>query len=122
QKSGEAVSDFAGLGDSFHMPFRTYSSGMRARLAFGVSMSIPFEYYLIDEVTSVGDAAFRAKCNAVLTERLNEAGAVVVSHSDATLRAICSAGAVLENGVLTYYDAIEEALEHHNRNMTANAR
>lgn len=118
----QAVGDFAGLGENFHMPFRTYSSGMRARLAFGVSMSIPFEYYLIDEVTSVGDAAFRAKCNAVLMDRLNDAGAVVVSHSDATLRSICSAGAVLEDGVLNYYDEIEAALEHHNRNMKVNAR
>lgn len=113
----ETVNDFAELGDSFYMPFRTYSSGMRARFAFGVSMSIPFEYYLIDEVTSVGDASFRAKCNAVLTERLSSAGSIVVSHNDATLRAICSAGAVLENGVLTYYDDIGAAIEHHNRNM-----
>lgn len=118
----KAVGDFSGLGENFHMPFRTYSSGMRARLAFGVSMSIPFEYYLIDEVTSVGDAAFRAKCNAVLTERLNDAGAVIVSHSDTTLKSLCSAGAVLENGILTYHDEIEAALEHHNRNMKANAR
>ena len=114
----QSVQDFAELGESFFMPFRTYSSGMKARFAFGVSMGIPFSYYLIDEVTAVGDASFRAKCASVLQERLEDAGAIVVSHSDSMLRKICSAGAVLENGVLSYYDDIEEAIAHHNRNMT----
>lgn len=117
----KSVADFAGLGDSFDMPFRTYSSGMKARFAFGVSMSIPFTYYLIDEVTSVGDAAFRQKCNDVLAARLSEAGSIVVSHNDAMLRTLCSAGAVLEKGNLTYYDDIDAAIEQHNKNMKANA-
>ena len=59
--------DFAELGSYFDLPFKTYSSGMRSRLAFGVSMAVPFDTYLIDEVTSVGDASFREKCSAVLT-------------------------------------------------------
>lgn len=116
------VQDFAELGPSFYMPFRTYSSGMKARLAFGVSMGIPFSYYLIDEVTSVGDASFKAKCSEILREKLAGAGAIVVSHSDSTLRSLCTAGAVLEAGVLTYYDDVEEAITHHNRNMGAAAR
>lgn len=111
------VQDFAELGRSFHMPFRTYSSGMRARFAFGVSMGIPFSYYLIDEVTSVGDASFREKCNAVLTDRLDQAGSIVVSHSLGMLKEICSRGAVLERGVLHYYGTVEEAIEHHSENM-----
>lgn len=111
------VQEFAELGSSFFMPFRTYSSGMKARFAFGVSMAIPFSYYLIDEVTSVGDASFKAKCSAVLQSKLANAGAIVVSHSDSTLRSLCSAGAVLENGILSYYDDIEDAIAHHNRNM-----
>ncbi|WP_283176230.1 ABC transporter ATP-binding protein [Gemmobacter sp. 24YEA27] len=114
-----SVADFAELGDSFDMPFRTYSSGMRARFAFGVSMSIPFSYYLIDEVTSVGDASFRAKCNEVMEDRLSNAGAIVVSHNDTMLRNMCSAGAVLERGILTYYDDVDDAIAHHNRNMQA---
>ena len=113
----EYVNDFAQLGDSFYMPFRTYSSGMRARLAFGVSMGIPFSYYLIDEVTSVGDKAFRTKCATVLDERLNNAGAIVVSHSDHTLRRMCTAGAVLKEGKLHWFDDIEEAIAFHNSNM-----
>lgn len=112
-----SVKEFAELGSSFYMPFRTYSSGMRARFAFGVSMGVPFSYYLIDEVTAVGDASFREKCNVLLHQKLNHAGAIVVSHSGATLRALCTAGAVLENGVLTYYDDLDEAIAQHDRNL-----
>lgn len=111
------VEDFAELGKHFHLPFRTYSSGMRSRLTFGASMGIPFGTYLIDEVTSVGDAAFRAKSNAYLTARLKDAGAIMVSHSMPMLRSICSVGVVLENGVMTYHDDIETAITHHERNM-----
>ncbi|GLP87866.1 ABC transporter ATP-binding protein [Tritonibacter mobilis] len=112
------VLDFSELGVSFKMPVRTYSSGMRARLAFGVSMGIPFSYYLIDEVTSVGDASFKEKCRAVLQDRLDRAGSIVVSHSESTLKSICSAGAVLEGGKLFYYDAVDDAIAHHNENMS----
>lgn len=111
------VLDFSELGESFRMPFRTYSSGMRARFAFGVSMGIPFTYYLIDEVTSVGDASFQEKCKNFLNDRLDQSGSIIVSHSTSMLRSICTSGAVLENGILTYYDDIEDAIEHHDRNM-----
>lgn len=116
------VSDFAELGSAFRAPVRTYSSGMRARLAFGVSMGIPFSYYLIDEVTAVGDRSFRAKCTDVLNDRLSQAGSIVVSHSASTLRSICSAGVVLENGILRYFDDIDEALEVHRENMGGEAK
>lgn len=113
----EYVKDFSELGRSFEMPFRTYSSGMRSRLAFGISMGVPFSYYLIDEVTSVGDAAFKKKCTKVLNSRLEEAGAIVVSHSEAVLRSICKSGAVLEEGKLNWHDNIENAIKEHNRRM-----
>lgn len=113
------VEEFAQLGQHFRLPFRTYSSGMRARLAFGVSMGIRFGTYLIDEVTSVGDANFRSKCDAVLHERLRLSNAIVVSHSMPTIRSLCNAGAVLEQGRLHYYPDLEEAIRHHHRNMGA---
>lgn len=113
----EYVQDFSELGPSFKMPVRTYSSGMRARLAFGVSMGIPFSYYLIDEVTSVGDASFKEKCRMVLQSRLDAAGSIVVSHSESTLKSICTAGAVLENGRIVYYESLDDAISHHNENM-----
>ncbi len=111
------VEDFAGLGQHFNLPFRTYSSGMRSRLAFGVSMGIRFDTYLIDEVTSVGDANFRAKCDELLGERLKTSNAVVVSHAMPTLRKLCNAGAVLENGQLTYFESVEDAINQHHKNM-----
>jgi len=111
------VEDFAGLGVHFRLPLRTYSSGMRSRLAFGVSMGIGFDTYLVDEVTAVGDAAFRAKSTQVFRARMRAAGAVVVTHSMEMVRQLCQAAAVLENGRLIYYEDIEAAILHHNQNM-----
>jgi capsular polysaccharide transport system ATP-binding protein len=113
------VEDFAGLGMHFHLPFRSYSSGMKSRLAFGVSMGIPFDTYLVDEVTSVGDAIFKAKSSAVFMKRMETSGAFVVSHSMGMVRMLCRVGVVLEDGKMTYYDDIEAAIAHHERNMKA---
>lgn len=111
------VEDFAELGDHFRLPFRTYSAGMRGRLAFGVSMAIPFDVYLVDEVAAVGDAAFKEKSNHVFNARMRSSAGIVVSHSMPTLREICQAGAVLEGGRLTYYDDLDEAIARHLKNM-----
>lgn len=111
------VEDFAGLGMHYRLPFRTYSSGMRSRLAFGASMGIPFDTYLVDEVTSVGDAAFKAKSSRLFQARMQTSGAFVVSHSMPMVREMCTVGVVLENGHLNYYEDVEEAIAHHNRNM-----
>ena len=111
------VADFAELGPHLNMPLRSYSAGMKARLSFGVSMGIPFDTYLVDEVTSVGDGAFRRKSIALFDDRRARAGAIVVSHSTPMIRRICDMGAVLENGRLTVYDDLEEALERHERNL-----
>jgi capsular polysaccharide transport system ATP-binding protein len=115
------VEDFAELGDHFYLPFRTYSSGMRARLAFGVSMAVPFDTYLVDEVSAVGDAAFKAKSNRLFNARMANAGALVVSHSMRMLRQTCDAGAVLEDGKLSYFHDIEDAIEVHLANMARTA-
>lgn len=114
------VEDFAELGDHFRLPIRTYSSGMRSRLAFGLSMAVPFDTYLVDEVSAVGDAAFKAKSNRVFNERMSQAGAIVVSHSMGLLREICHAGAVLEQGQLSFYPNIDDAIAAHLNNMKAN--
>jgi len=113
------VQEFAELGAHFHLPVRTYSSGMRSRLAFGVSIGIPFDTYLVDEVTSVGDAAFQKKSREVFEERMEQAGAIVVTHSMGQLRSMCTAGAVLEDGRISYFDDVEEAIAQHTRNMNA---
>ena len=111
------VEDFSELGGHFHMPLRTYSAGMRSRLSFGVSMGIRFDTYLIDEVTSVGDAAFKRKSGEVFLERVRASGAILVSHGMAKVRRLCTAGAVLENGHLTYFDDLDQAIWQHRQNM-----
>lgn len=111
------VKDFAELDNHFHMPVRSYSSGMRSRLAFGISIGIPFDTYLVDEVTSVGDAAFKLKSRLVFLERLKTSGAVMITHSMQQVRQMCDTGAVLENGNLHYYENLEEAIAHHHDNM-----
>jgi capsular polysaccharide transport system ATP-binding protein len=107
------VEDFAELGQHFHLPFRSYSSGMRSRLAFGTSMGIKFDTYLVDEVTSVGDAAFKHKSEKVFKARMENSGAIVVSHTMPMLKRMCQAGAVLENGELVYFDDIKDAISHY---------
>jgi capsular polysaccharide transport system ATP-binding protein len=113
----EFVEDFAQLGSHFRLPFRTYSSGMRSRLAFGVSIGIKFDTYLIDEVTSVGDANFKEKSKAYLLDRLKTSGALVVTHSIPMTRELCTAAAVIEGGKLTYFDDISEGIDQHLANM-----
>ncbi|ABV95799.1 ATPase (plasmid) [Dinoroseobacter shibae DFL 12 = DSM 16493] len=111
------VEDFAELGDHFRQPFRSYSSGMKSRLAFGISMGIKFDTYLVDEVTAVGDAAFKKKASAMFQDRMADAGAVFVSHSMGHVREMCDVGIVIENGQLTYHEDIHEAIAHHESNM-----
>ncbi|WP_424976552.1 ABC transporter ATP-binding protein [Dinoroseobacter sp. S124A] len=111
------VEDFAELGKHFRLPLRSYSSGMRSRLAFGVSMGIGFDTYLVDEVTSVGDAAFRSKATELFNARMAESGAIVVSHSMPQIRQMCDSALVLEHGKAHYFENLEEAIALHESNM-----
>lgn len=113
------VADFAELGHHYHQPFMSYSSGMRSRLAMGTSMGIHFDTYLVDEVTSVGDADFRAKSQRVFRDRMSNSSAVVVSHSMPMVRQMCNMGAVLEHGHLSVYDNLKDAIAHHEAIMRA---
>ena len=107
------VEDFAELGKSYHMPMRSYSSGMRSRLTFGASMGIRFDTYLVDEVTAVGDKSFRRKSREVFAERMQYSSAIMVNRSMGQLRKFCNAGVVLEAGRARYYDDLEEAIAVH---------
>ncbi|MBW8321936.1 MAG: ABC transporter ATP-binding protein [Arenimonas sp.] len=111
------VAEFAELGPFFRSPVATYSSGMKARLAFGLSMGVSFDYYLVDEITAVGDANFKKKCSEVFQTRLVDSDVVMVSHSTATIREYCDGGIVLEKGKLTYFDDVEDAIRAHDKNM-----
>jgi capsular polysaccharide transport system ATP-binding protein len=115
------VEDFSELGRQFHMPVRSYSAGMRSRLAFGASMGIQFDTYLVDEVTAVGDARFRRKSRAVFRERVRGRSAILVSHDMPQVRAFCDAGIVLEEGKLRIFDDLEEAITWHTALMTGAA-
>jgi len=111
----EIVADFAELGQHFHQPVRTYSSGMKSRLAFGVSMGIKFDTYLVDEVTAVGDASFRRKSHAVFVERMKTSSAILVSHEMRQLRQFCDSGIVLADGRISYFEDLDEAIALHNK-------
>jgi capsular polysaccharide transport system ATP-binding protein len=112
------VEDFAQLGPYLYQPVMTYSAGMNARLAFGVSLAIDFECYLVDEVTGAGDERFRIRCEEALLHRRDNATLIMVSHDPGTLKQYCRRGAVVYGGSLVFYDTIDEACEVHHRLQT----
>jgi capsular polysaccharide transport system ATP-binding protein len=111
------VRDFAEIGQHFFMPVRTYSSGMKSRLTFGLSMGIKFDTYLVDEVTGAGDAAFKAKSKILFEDRMSTSGAIMVNHNFTELREYCHEAIILEHGHLRYFADIDEAIEAHKENM-----
>ena len=115
----EYVEDFAQLGSYFYQPIYSYSAGMLARLAFGVSLAIEFDCYLVDEVTAAGDERFRQRCEDALHYRRETGTLLMISHDPGTLRTYCERGAVLYQGQLIFYDSIDEAIENHMHNQAA---
>ncbi|MEH6523986.1 ABC transporter ATP-binding protein [Sulfitobacter sp.] len=107
------VEDFAELGKHFNMPVRSYSAGMRSRLTFGASFGIQFDTYLVDEVTAVGDAAFRRKSHALFKDRMKTSSAILVTHEMGQVRSFCDSGILLHAGDLTYFEDIDEAIQAH---------
>ena len=103
----DSVADFAELGKSLHLPIKTYSSGMRARLAFGISLAIDFDYYLVDEVIGVGDASFRRKSQNALREKLPHSRLIMVSHSMGHVRELCDCGLLLSPNGIWFFDDVE---------------
>lgn len=103
--------DFSELGVYFDMPVSTYSSGMKARLGFAVSMATEFDCYLVDEVTAVGDRRFAMKYREAFRRRLRNASVVLVSHNPETIRMECDMAAILHAGKLELYETVEEAMQ-----------
>ncbi|GAA6198048.1 ABC transporter ATP-binding protein [Pseudophaeobacter sp.] len=112
------VEDFAELGKFFHMPMRSYSSGMRSRLTFGASMGIKFDTYLVDEVTAVGDRTFKRKSREIFAARMEDSSAIMVNHSMNQIRKFCDAGIVLEMGKMQYFEDLEEAIALHEATLS----
>ncbi|WEX10244.1 ABC transporter ATP-binding protein [Chelativorans sp. AA-79] len=110
----EAVIDyvrgFSELGRSLGLPVRTYSNGMKARLAFGLSMAIDFDCYLIDEITAVGDENFRRKSKKVFAEKLPHARIFMVSHAMNQIREYCDCGLLLSPEGVWYFDDVNDAI------------
>jgi capsular polysaccharide transport system ATP-binding protein len=104
------VRDFSELGSYFFNPIKTYSSGMKSRLSFGISMAMNFDTYLIDEVTAVGDKPFQEKCRQAFSERRLTSDVIMVSHSERTIRDYCDMGCILADGEMTAYEDVEEAI------------
>jgi capsular polysaccharide transport system ATP-binding protein len=104
------VEDFSELGAFLYEPVKTYSSGMRARLAFALSIAIDFDCYLVDEVILVGDQRFQARCREKLFDRQSDRALVLASHDSGFIRDVCDTALVLERGRATFYDDVDEAI------------
>ncbi len=106
-----SVQEFSELGDYFDMPIKSYSSGMKSRLSFGLSLFFDFDYLMIDETLAVGDANFQKKAKTALRKKIETCNILLVSHSMPILKELCDAGIVLHKGELHYYDDINMAID-----------
>lgn len=117
----EFVEEFAELDKYFDMPIKTYSSGMRSRLGFGLSMAFKFDYYIVDEVTAVGDARFKEKCAQLFKERHKESSFLMVSHSLNSLKEFCDVAIVFkDDNVVSFHEDVQEGIEEYKNNITIN--
>ena len=105
------MESFAELGRALALPVKHYSSGMRARLAFGLSLAIEFDCYLIDELVAVGDARFAAKCHTELFEKRADRAFMLASHNVPLIAEHCDRALLIESGKAKVFEEIEEALE-----------
>lgn len=112
------VQEFADIGAAFDQPVKTYSSGMRSRLAFGLSLAFDFDVYLSDEATSVGDASFKKKATEAFRNRVGSASLIMVSHSIGILKDLCQAGIWLHQGQAIWYDKLDDAINDYHKSIT----
>lgn len=115
----ESVLEFSGLGNYLREPVKTYSSGMRARFAFAISLAVDFDCFLIDEVVAVGDSRFHERCRYELFERRASRAIILVTHDENVLRQYCEKAAVLTNGVLSPFGDLRDSLERYRDGCTS---
>lgn len=113
------IEDFAELGCAFDEPVKTYSSGMKSRLQFGLSLAFDFDVYISDEVTSSGDAAFNKKASEAFKQLAHRAGLIMVSHGEDTLKEFCTAGIWLHEGKAHWFDRIDDALKAYKESFSS---
>lgn len=111
------IEDFADIGEAFDEPVTTYSSGMRSRLNFGISLAFEFDVYISDEVTSAGDQAFQKKASDAFKKLAEKSGLIMVSHSEGTLREFCQAGIWLHEGQAYWFESLEDALKNYKESI-----
>jgi len=109
------VEDFTELGKQLKMPVKTYSSGMRARLAFALSLAIEFDCYLIDEIILVGDQNFQRKCQVEMFDKRQDRSMLVASHSPDFIRSFCNKAIIIHDGQATLMDDVAEAVDRYDR-------
>jgi capsular polysaccharide transport system ATP-binding protein len=112
------VKEFSELGNYLNEPVKKYSSGMRARLAFAISMAVEFDCFLIDEIVAVGDSRFHEKCHIELFEKRKDRAMIIVSHNADYIRQHCQHAAVLVAGKLHSFDQVEDALSYYQQHAT----
>jgi len=110
-----SVEEFAELDRYFDRPVKTYSSGMRGRLAFGLSLAFDFDYYLVDEAMSVGDSHFRRKATEAFKNRVGRANIILVTHGMGQVRTFCDLVLLVRNGAITQFDDIEEGIAEYSK-------
>lgn len=115
EKAVRSVQEFAEIGDYFDMPIKTYSSGMKSRLSFGLSLIFDFDYLIIDETLSVGDKNFQEKSKKALRKKIENCNVLLVSHSMPVLKEICDAGIIVHQGKVHYCEDIEDAIATYNK-------
>ncbi|SDC67180.1 ABC transporter ATP-binding protein [Paraburkholderia lycopersici] len=105
------IKDFSELNGAFDEPVKTYSSGMRARLQFALSLAFDFDVYISDEVTATGDAGFRKKAAGAFRSMVNRSGLIMVSHDESTLKDFCQSGIWIHNGKAHWFEQLDDALK-----------
>lgn len=118
----QKVQDFAEIGSSFDQPIKTYSSGMKSRLQFALSLAFDFDVYISDEVTAAGDRRFQAKAAQAFKDLVGRSSIIMVSHSEKTLKDFCQSGVFLHEGRATWFDQIDDALYAYNHSDTASSK
>lgn len=115
----ERIEAFAEIGDYFNEPVKTYSSGMKSRLQFALSLAFDFDVYISDEVTSTGDASFQAKAARAFKDLVGKSSLIMTSHSAGSLKQFCTAGIWLHEGQARWFDQIDDALKAYQESMPA---
>lgn len=107
----ESVEQFSEIDEYFDLPMKTYSSGMRGRVAFGLSLAFDFDYYLVDEAMSVGDQHFKQKAKKVFEEKINHSNLILVTHGMSQVKSLCDIVMVLNEGRVDFFENVVEGIQ-----------